>query len=130
MTHTESNPASSAVVARPATCSNKSAGSNPEKLGSCTPNFVITPTVATPQGRAAAHAHSTAERPRVSAREDLRRRSQVSAWAGATVTHDPAAAPYSDRTVFLRDCRRVADLAARPASACWPSCGGGPPQPR
>ena len=41
MTHTESNPASSAAVARPATCSNKSAGSNPEKLGSCTPNFVI-----------------------------------------------------------------------------------------
>src|SRR5260221_14210302 len=53
MTHTESNPASSAVVARPATCSNKSAGSNPEKLGSCTPNFVITPPVAPPQGRAA-----------------------------------------------------------------------------
>jgi len=43
MTHTESNPASSAAVASPATCSNKSAVSNPEKLGSCTPNLVMTP---------------------------------------------------------------------------------------
>lgn len=31
---------------------------------------------------------------------------------GATVTHDPVAAPHSDRAVFLRDGRPVADLAA------------------
>jgi putative ABC transport system ATP-binding protein len=31
---------------------------------------------------------------------------------GATVTHDPVAASYSDRAVFLGDGRRVADLAA------------------
>ena len=35
------------------------------------------------------------------------------------VTHDPVAASYADRVVFLADGRIVDELRARPPSRCW-----------